>query len=42
MKKTVVGLFNSLNEAEGVMADLTRMGLSLNQVGLLSSQSMPV
>jgi len=38
--KTVVGLFNSLNEAEGVMADLGRIGLSPNQVGLLSSQPL--
>jgi uncharacterized protein (TIGR02271 family) len=40
MKKTVVGLFNSLNEAEGVMADLGRLGLSPNQIGLLSSQPL--
>jgi uncharacterized protein (TIGR02271 family) len=38
--KTVVGLFNSLNEAEGVMADLARIGLSPNEVGLLSSQAL--
>jgi uncharacterized protein (TIGR02271 family) len=38
--KTVVGLFNSLNEAEGVMTDLGRIGLSPNQVGLLSSQPL--
>jgi uncharacterized protein (TIGR02271 family) len=38
--KTVVGLFNSLNEAEGVLADLNRIGLSPNEVGLLSSQAL--
>jgi uncharacterized protein (TIGR02271 family) len=38
--KTVVGLFNSLNEAEGVLADLNRIGLSPNEVGLLSSQPL--
>src|SRR5687767_7300973 len=38
--KTVIGLFNSLNEAEGVMSDLTRLGLSPQEVGLLSMQTL--
>jgi|RhiMethySRZTD1v2_1073278.scaffolds.fasta_scaffold12835_7 uncharacterized protein (TIGR02271 family) len=38
--KTVIGLFNSMNEAEGVMADLTRLGLPPQEIGILSMQQL--
>jgi uncharacterized protein (TIGR02271 family) len=38
--KTVIGLFNSLTEAEGVMGDLARIGLLPRDVGLLSMQQL--